>query len=100
MEQGPKVRGCRGEQAAGGEEVGSVRVADQAGEEERRTRLHGEAATGEDEAVLGSGAADTNRRGEGHRHAEADGGALHGCDSGFAAAVDGEGETAAAGGNY
>lgn len=70
-------------------------VPDKPGQEEGTTRLHDEAAAGEDEAYFRAFVCDADVHGQRHCDADADGGALKSADGGLAAVEDGEGYTAA-----
>ena len=82
---------------ARGHRLHGTRMPDQAGQEEGRRGFEDEAAAGKHEADFGGAVGDADVHGERHGDADADGGALEGADGGFFAAVDGEGDAAAAG---
>lgn len=63
----------RGIGRAGGEQIHGSRVADQARQEERRHRLHGDPAPGEHKAVLAALVGDADGAGQRERHPYADG---------------------------
>lgn len=95
-EQFAQERVIGGVRETGGCDVQGAGVADEAWEEVRGCGFHDDAAAGEDEADLGGACGEADCGGERHGDADADGGAVDGHYGGFAAAVDGEGDAAAA----